>query len=113
MEGLLGIYLDTTNGWSTSALLAAKASGKGEHYSHQLRVWTRDFIINGSLPINLFQRFQRSLIHDEDFAAIIQNHLHALRKEFISAEDVLAILKNPEIQEQFGCRTNFSLRTAR
>ena len=98
MAAFLRFYLRLEDvSWSYAADLSAKASGYGKNMSEKIRKWTRAFILTGELPINLYRRFKRSLIHDEDFAAAIHGKIRELKKEYFGAEDVLSILQTPEI----------------
>lgn len=66
-----------------------------------------------NLPINLYGQFSQSLILDEDFSQAIQDSLQDLNKTYLTAHDVLEVLKSPDVQARFGCKTTFTVRTAR
>jgi hypothetical protein len=98
MKLLLWRYIDSDDGWIASSLQVAHAAERGPWLAKQLRIWCRDYISDRDcLPINVYGRWNVSLLEDEDLAQEIHMHLQGIGK-YIKAMDIVRFLDTPEMK---------------
>lgn len=101
--------------WTKASKLAAEGVRRGDYLAEKLRKWTWAYLDNNRcLPVNRYGLSCMSIIKDEDISAEIQAHLQSLRREYLSAQDVLEYVNRPEVLAQLGRKSTkpISLRSA-
>ncbi|CAE6466486.1 unnamed protein product [Rhizoctonia solani] len=82
----------------TKALLTAAASlGLGPWAARMARKWIRQFQATGELPENLYGKWNSSIIKDEDFSQMIQEHLRS-KGQYAQAHDIREFFQTEEAQ---------------
>lgn len=116
MVGTLNLYLDAELSftWRQASVLAAKVAGRGLNHARNLRIWIRQFLHSGKLPLHHYGTFHLSILQDEDFSNELQLHLTEIAaKGYIRAQDIVDYIATPEVQERLGTKAcNISERTA-
>jgi hypothetical protein len=98
--------------WTQASEDAALFTMKGPWQARNLRSWGKAYINDRTdLPTHRYGQSNISRIRDETLAADIKAHLQSIGK-FVSAQDIVDYLKDPDIQMYHGFRKSISLATA-
>lgn len=81
-----------------ASCIAAAIVGRTEWAARRARRWIRHFQKTNELPVNLYGKWNNSVIEDEDFAAAIKEHLQCSGK-YARAQDVVDYFSTPDAQE--------------
>ena len=112
MRMLLWQYIDSDSGWIASSLQVAHAAERGPWLAKHLRVWCQDYISDRDcLLINVYGRWNVSLLEDEDLAQEIHVHLQGIGK-YVKAMDIVHFLDTPKMHARLKIKKTISLATA-
>jgi hypothetical protein len=112
MKMFLWRYIDSLDGWIASSLQVAHAAERGPWLAKRLREWTRAYIKDPEcLPLNVYGRWNVSLLEDEDLANEISLHLQGIGK-WVKAMDIVHFLDTPEMKLRLKLKKTNSLATA-
>ena len=112
MKLFLWRYIDSDDGWIASSLQVAHAAERGPWLEKQLRIWSRAYISDRDcLPINVYGRWNVSLLEDEDLAQEIHMHLQGIGK-YVKAMDIVHFLDTPEMKVRLKLKKTISLAMA-
>lgn len=107
-------YIDLPRrSFSSSSSKAAKMSGKGPvSYARRIRRWIRTFMATGDLPTHRLGSQNISVINNEGVVNELKLLLRSKGK-YLSAEDLMKLLNDPDIRKDVGVPKPITLRTAR
>ena len=89
MLTFLRVYVQSTQEWMRSLVVAAKFLGRGGYFAQQLRCWSLTFILDrNKLPDKRLLTGTTSRLQDEDIKLDVNMHLQSLGK-YVSAMDLV------------------------
>ncbi|KAF8578935.1 hypothetical protein K439DRAFT_1648626 [Ramaria rubella] len=98
--------------WITTSLEVAHAAERGPWLARQLWEWTCAFVKDQTvLPLNVYGRWNVSLLEDEDLAQEIHLHFQSIGK-YVRAMDIVQYLDTPEMKMCLKLKKMISLATA-
>lgn len=113
MATCLRLYCNSGLKWTLTyaSQIASIGGGYSASYGRQLRRFIRTFVNTDDLPENQYGTWNASVLEDEDLSAEIKLHLQEKGK-YMKAQDIVAYLEVPEVQQRFKLDEPPSLSTA-
>jgi hypothetical protein len=98
--------------WTAASLRVSYMHGFADTFATNLREWSRAYINDRLLPMNVYGKWTPSMLNDGDLAHEIFEHLQSIG-QYVQAQHIVEFLKDSEVQKRHGLKHGICLTTAK